>query len=214
MKIVSEKRPDLACCAITFSILTEVENALDTQAKELEEVCRELYKDGANELNIFATSMGAYSTCLLLSNEQLSEIIKTVILFDPADYYFHQKVENLTSDITWAGYRDYDPKQSVVSDLLKNLSRNVTVHIIHLTMRTYTSSGYVEAKYSKRTVDHPEAYPRLSTRMIKSMYAKLPDKNKGVYQEINNVPHGFFRDGDVAQNQVIITSTVCKLLPE
>ncbi len=214
MKSVSEKRPDISCCAVTFSVLTEVGNALDTQAEELVEVCRELHRNGVDELDIFATSMGTYSTCFVLANKQLTERIKTVILFDPADYYLHHQIKNLTEDITWAGYMEYNPEKPVVSDLLKGILGNATVNVIHLTVRCYTPKGYVAPEYKDRAVDYPFAFPRLNTAMVHAIYAKLPKRNKGVYTEISGVPHGFFRDGDVAHNQMVIIDTVCQLLPK
>ncbi len=196
-------------CSFDFSTeTTSDERLLDIQAKELELVCQQLLDNHhVANITIWCTSRGAYATSKLLAKNIFNERISHVIMFDPSDYY--TKISGLG---TWSGYQDYLPKSQVVSDVLTNIKGNTIVDVVHLTLRNYGPKGYFESEYINRGIDNPLGFHRLNTLMVKSFYSKLPQMNKGVYLEINTIPHGFVRDGDLQKNYERVVKSIKKLI--
>ena len=72
---LSKKMPAIAICTFNFSSQSLTESILDIQTQELDLVFKKLTLDyNFNELNIFATSMGSYSTIKLITSNKYSEI--------------------------------------------------------------------------------------------------------------------------------------------
>ncbi len=186
---------------------------LDLQAKELRDVMDQLYTTNQFEsVDVFCTSMGAYASVKILVDMESDGLINKVIFFDPADYYLSSRFSTLEGEDTWSGYMDYDPKEEVVSDRLKDYVGIATIHVIHLTLRNHGPNGYVEKDYRDRGKDEPSAYPRLNTKMVKKFYDNVPSRNQGEYVEMGDVPHGFMRDGNIQRNNVKVAEMIEMLL--
>lgn len=196
-------------CSFDFSTETiGDERLLDIQAKELELLCHQLFDNHhVTNITIWCTSRGAYATSKLLASGKFNDKISHVIMYDPSNYY-----TGISNNGTWSGYQDYLPKSQVVSDVLTNIKGNTIIDVVHLTLRNYGPKGYFESEYINRGNDNPLGFPRLNTLMVKSFYSKLPQKNKGVYLEINTIPHGFVRDGDLQKNYERVVKSIKKLI--
>jgi hypothetical protein len=200
--------PDHTICSFDFTYASKSGNIFTIQAEELANVMNQLLTNhNFNQIDIFCTSMGAYSTVKLLCNKRLTEKLKHIILYDPADYY-----ADAQSDDTWSGADDYPPKERVISDELRNVKGKCVIDVVHLTLRNYSPDGYLDSDYSDRGTDHPGGYPRLNSQMVKAFYAKTPAPNMGRYLEERGVPHGFIRDGNIAKNLSQIAATIANLL--
>ncbi len=206
------KITDSSICTFSFSTHSESESLLDLQSRELEEVFSELTtKYDFKEINIFTTSMGAYATTYLLSNNKYSDIIKHVIFYDPADYYISAKFAG-SNDVTWSGTDLYRPNKEVVSNRLKLINSQTKISVVHLTLRNYSKSGHIDKKFVDRGIDHEGGYPRLNKQMVKHFYHCIPDINRGEYIKETGVPHAILRDGEITANLDKVTSTVSSLL--
>ncbi len=207
--LLNQALPSISICATTLTEKPSLQETLTLQQEELVEVCHELAdKHQVDSIHIYATSMGAYSTCFLLANTEYSNKLRQVIFYDPADYY----LDNNSEEYTWTGFAEYSPGRAVVSSLLKNVSGRALVHVVHLTLRNYGPSGYSTGNYVERGRAEASLFPRLNSKMVKTFYTNLPEKNRGEYLEVNDVPHGFIGDGDIPQNLGKITATVESLL--
>ena len=208
---LSKTLDDYVICMFDFT-RSDNESILDAQSRELTSVFKDLInKNKFEKIDIFCTSMGAYATVKILSNSKYSKVIKKVIFFDPADYYILQKLHQNENN-TWSGHQTYYPSSKVISDELRNIPSNIKVDVVHLTIHNYSSSGYFTKNLTERNIDQNNGFPRLSTKMVKAFYEKLPNKNKGKYLEISNLPHGFIRDGNIEENIKKVVSVVNKLL--
>lgn len=205
---LGEKLSDYSIGTFSFTSKSETESLLDIQSRELEEVLNQLVSEHHfSKIDIFCTSQGAYATVVVLSSHKFDESIRSVIAYDPSDHYVEG--DDLHS---WTGSQEYVPNRRVVSDELANISGSYKVNVVHLTLRNYGTSGYIEKENSKRSEDNPSGYPRLNTQMIKNFYSKIPVSNKGEYIEVSNVPHAILRDGNIPQNIDSVVDTVSKLL--
>ncbi len=206
------KITDSAICTFDFSDHADHESLLDIQSRELEEVFSELTtKYDFNEINIFTTSMGAYATVYLLSNNTYSNIIKHAIFYDPADYYISAKFAG-SNDHTWSGPDLYRPNKEVVSNRLKLIDSNAKISVVYLTLRNYSKSGYIDTDFSNRGIDHEGGYPRLNKQMVKHFYHCIPAKNQAGYIKEAGVPHAILRDGNIQANLDKVSTTCANLL--
>lgn len=212
IELLLSKLPNTSICTFSFTTRCTTESILDLQSRELEDVFQQLISDYQyNEINIFTTSMGAYPTIKLLASIRYSNIIKRVIFYDPADYYLSAKFGD-SSDVTWSGSQSYTPTKEVVSDKLRDITGITQISVVHLTLKNYGTTGYIKDDFVERALDEPNGYPRISSQMVKSIYDKIPLKNKADYIEEPLVPHAFLRDGNVADNIAKVTSSIIKLL--
>lgn len=212
VKQISRHLPNTEICTFTMTETTDPSLTHDTQVKEVEEVIEMLLtKHLFKRIDIFCTSMGAYSTSFLLNNPKYSQAINRVIFFDPADYYTDHNLANKQGN-SWSGPDDYLPVGEVASDKLRGVRSNLLAHVVKLTVRNYGKNGYVYPDYDKRGEDVAWEYPRLNTKMVMSFYDKLPGTNKGQYIEINHLPHAFLRDGNIEENQKQVVSLIVDLL--
>lgn len=213
IKAVSVVLPEHSICSFTFSSQHD-NNLLKQQSIELQQIFSQLESEYSfGTYDIFATSMGAYATVELLQDEQVRQKINNVMFFDPADYYQNLQFTSVDGEITWSGYQPYKPTEPTISDKLANLTgTSPTVDVVHFTIRNHGMNGYVDSDYSSRSIDHSGANPRLSTDMVKAFFFKTAPLNRGQYLEINNVPHGFLRDGDLVANVNIIILLIQRLL--
>lgn len=213
---LSQKLSNYTICS--FGLSNQVEdgqNLLEVQSTELEEIFAKLStKHNFSSYTVFSTSMGAYSTVRILNNDQFSKLIESVIFLDPADYYTSDELKfaDANSEITWAGYADYLPTESVISTELKNYRGKATIHVVHHILRNYGQNNYLETNKQKRGLDNPLGYPRLSTKMIKNYYTSIPKSNQGKYLEVPNLPHAILRDGNISSNIDLVVKIVWKLL--
>lgn len=203
---------ETAFCSFNFSTTCSEGSLLDLQSQELQEVFKELTtKNDFKEINIFTTSMGAYATIYLLSDNKYSDILKHVIFYDPADYYISAKFAD-SNDVTWSGPDIYRPNKEVVSNRLKLIDSNAKISVVHLSLRNYSKSDYIDKDYSNRGIDHEGGYPRLNKQMVKHFYHCIPAKNQAGYIKEAGVPHAILRDGDIAANLSKVSTTCADLL--
>lgn len=213
-RALGEKLEGFVICTFTMSSeVVEGESLLNKQTEELRVVMEELVTK-FEEIDLFCTSMGAYATVRVLGVGRYYPYIRKVIMFDPADYHVSDKFQFATpdSEITWSGYQEYNPQDKTVVEELKNYGGEATIDMVHLVVRNHGSSGYVEKEYRDRGNDDPGGYPRLNTEMVKRFYENTPEKNRGQYVEVNNLPHGFMRDGDIAKNLERVVDVVVRLI--
>lgn len=179
-----------------------------TQVDELKTVLRFLKKKKSiTNVKLFVTSMGAYGACYVLADAEFSNLVAKVLFFDPADYYIGEE-----SDSTWSGYEDFKPDKVLVSSMLREIHSSVLINVVHLTLRNHGPSGYISDDLRKREYGSPDSFPRLNTAMVKAMYNKLPEANRGKYIELGNVPHGFIRDGNLRRNEKLVSELITHLL--
>lgn len=212
--LLKHNLPSLAYCTFT---LTQVEKDIDTllykQAEELEVLASTLLKrDNFSKLILYTSSMGAFATTMLVTNPKFSKYISHVLYFDPADYYLTGNVTRPSGSITWAGHESYKPNKPTASSLLKKLQGNIKVNVIHFTIKNYGPDGYCTSNLIERGKDWENGCTRLSTDMVKNFYENIPIANKGKYLEVSNLPHGYFRDGDIKQNIQILTNNIVSLI--
>lgn len=209
---ILEKLPDYSICTFSFSTTSKTESILDVQARELIEVFEQLTTHhNFQQIDIFATSMGAYATIKLLSSNKYASTIKNVIFYDPADYYPSAKFAD-SNDVTWSGPQSYAPNSKVISDELKQLKGEYKITVVHLTLRNYNQDKYIDTNYSDRGIDHADGYPRLSTDMVRAIFEKIPLKNQGIYIEDPTVPHAILRDGDITANLERVSNMILAIL--
>lgn len=213
VRAISNVLPEHLICSFTFSSESNVD-LLKQQSVELQQVLSKLESNcNFDAYDIFATSMGAYATVELLQDKQVCQKINSVIFFDPADYYQNLKIKSADEEITWSGYQPYKPIKPTISDKLMNLSTHLpSIHVVHCIVRNHGINGYVDSTHTMRDIDHSEAYSRLSTNMVKAFLLKAPFANQGQYLEVNNMPHGFLRDGNIQNNITIVASLIKRLL--
>lgn len=212
--LLSAQLPEHLICTFSLSQQSqEGTSLLDLQAAELTEVMAELvHAHRFISYDIFATSMGAYAAIKLLLTPAYSPLFSRVILLDPADYYLSDTFSDPNSEITWSGYQAYAPAKPVISSQLSHYQGRAVIDVVHLTVRNHGPQGYVHSDHTKRGEDTPDAYPRLSTQMVKQFYHQVPAQNRGQYIELNHVPHGFFRDGNLASNLHKVSTLLARLL--
>ena len=194
-----EKIQDLNYVSFTFRPdIGKDEYSLTQQIKDTIEVVDITEKEfQAQEIIIFATSMGAYAATKLLTNQKYNDLITTAIYYDPADFPLDDSQTNKKFK-TWSGDDVYAPTTSTISQILETMTSQAKVHIINSTLRNHLRDRYVEAPY--RGDDNPDLFPRLNNDMVKAFYNFLPRANKGRYLETNTVPHAFLRDGYIQRN--------------
>lgn len=211
---LSQRLSHHTICTFTVSnSCNEGESLLDKQSAELGEVMGQLISQHKfTKLDIFCTSMGAYVAVKVLINPAYRQLFDKVIFFDPADYYLSSHFDSADREITWSGYMEYLPKELLVSDELKKYEGEATINVVHLTVHNHGPKGYVDEKYEDRGKDHSDAFPRLNTMMVKKFYANTPAKNKGMYVEVSDLPHGFIRDGDIQTNLIKVADIISDLI--
>jgi hypothetical protein len=203
---------DTSFCSFNISATCADGSLLELQSQELLEVFHQLTtKHDFKEINIFTTSMGAYASTDLLSTNLYSDIIKHMIFYDPADYYIGAKFTD-SNDVTWSGPDTFRPNKEVVSNRLKFIDSQTKISVVHLTLRNYSKSGYIDKDYSKRGIDHDGGYPRLNKDMVRHFFNCLPTINKAKFVKEPGVPHGFLRDGDITTNLRKVSTTCADLL--
>lgn len=212
--LLSEKLPNHTICSFSLSQGSEEgTSVLDSQSQQLVEVIAELSSSHRfASYDLFCTSMGAYPAVKLLLDPQFSRLIRRAIFFDPADYYLSANFSDPDKEFAWSGSQDYSPIEPVISDELTKYRGEATIDVVHLTIRNYSSGGYVHDDYGKRGEDTPSAYPRLNTSMVKRFYDSTPAQNRGKYLEVNNLPHAISRDGKVSENLSKVSDLVQELL--
>jgi len=184
---------------------------LSNQTNDLKEVLKFFINKNINKFILIATSAGAYSTCEILGSNEFNKLIKKVILIDPADYYV-EEAKKLKIYNTWSGSDEFKPTNRLVSCELFSIKGNFKIDVIHLTLKNYGNHDYIEKDFSKRGKSFPNAFPRLNTMMVKNFYETIPEKNKGKYLEIDNIPHGIFRDGKINQNILKVVNMLQEIL--
>lgn len=194
--------PDHAICTFSLSQRSEEGTSLlDVQEDELSEIISQLTAEHSfSEYDLFATSMGAYAAVKVLMHPEYRKVIRRVVFFDPADYYISDTFSDPDKEITWSGYQQYSPNRPVISSELSNYQGSARVDVVHLTVRNHGPNGYQESDFAKRGIDSPGCFPRLNTAMVKKFYENTPVGNRGEYREVGNLPHGFFRDGNIKAN--------------
>lgn len=216
VSLLNKRLSQHTICTFTMSSsCKDGESLLGKQAAELGEVMEKLISQQRFvKYDLFCTSMGAYAVVKALINPVHSHVFNKVIFFDPADYYLSSNFGSADGELTWSGYMEYLPTEPLVSDELKKYRGEATIHVAHLTVRNHGSGGYVGAKYEDRGKDHPEAFPRLNTEMVKKFYESTSLKNRGRYVEVGGLPHGFIRDGDIQDNLVKVADLIAELLAD
>lgn len=213
VKLIDHKLTDHTICTFTFSQKSNTIPLLQQQVNELEEVLDKLIASVQfKEINLWCTSMGAYSTVKVITNPKYNQYLKHAILFDPADYYLDDRALSVDDEFTWSGYESYNPKFPTISKSLSDITSDISVNVTHLIVKNHNQSGYLDKKYSERNMNNPKGYPRLNTEMVKQFYKNLPVKNTGEYQEIDHVPHAIFRDGDINYNLTTIANQLIEAL--
>lgn len=180
---------------------------INQQIDDLKEVVR-FAKDDLNYNRIFlmATSMGAYSTCFLLSDSKYNDLIEEVLFLDPCDYDIRKASKNEL--FACKGYEEYKQTDSMATKLLEKITSNVKVHVIRQTLRNHGPKGYISKNYNERGKERDDLYPRLNEKMIRTFYDKSPKANKGIYKEVDNLPHAFIRDGDIDKNMEKVSEII------
>ena len=190
---------DLNYISFTFRPnIGEDEYSIAQQIQDTIEVLNITINDfHAQEIIVFATSMGAYAATKVLTNKDYDDFITTAIYYDPADYYVDETLTN-KSGKTWSGDDIYAPTSPTISQSLKKMTSQAKVHVINSTLRNYLRGNYVSEPY--RGDDNLELFSRLNNDMVKAFYKHLPKINKGKFIETNTLPHAFLRDGYVKRN--------------
>lgn len=214
VSLLSKQLPQHTVCTFTMSSSCQNgESLLEKQAKELGEVMEQLKSNNKfTKFDLFCTSMGAYAAVKVLTNPTYSQLFDKVIFFDPADYYLSSSFGSADGELTWSGYMEYVPNESLISDELKQYQGDAKIDVVHLTLRNHCFEGYIDEKYEDRGKDHSEAYPRLNTKMVKNFYENTPTNNRGTYTEVGDLPHGFIRDGDIQKNLARVADVVTELV--
>jgi hypothetical protein len=198
----------------TYRGLDEGEQtSLNQKTIDLEEVLDFAQnKLGTKTIKLFCTSMGSWATVKVIINKRYNKFITDVFLLDPCDYY--QKESAIDTEIAyhWKGYENYKPEGPVLSDHMKGITSDVRVRVVSLIVRNYSRNGYNSDKSLERGKTTDGFYPRLNIEMVKAFYAKTPDKNKGGFVELDNLPHAFMRDGDVHDNVQRISKLILQYL--
>ncbi len=179
------------------------------QVKDLEAVIKYLIaenKDG--ELSLIATSAGAFSSVYAVCNKAFKDNIKKLVLLDPADYYLADA--DKTEVHSWSGADDYQPEQATLASKISEIIPQCLVDVIHLSLKNYSAQGYIDEDFQERGNSHEEGYPRLNKEMVQAFYDNLPEINKGKFSQVEGIPHGFVRDGDVE----VLIAKVASLLAE
>ncbi len=211
--LLDSKLKNHSICTFTFSQNTKTIPLLEKQTIELENVLDELVSTHKiKHLDLWCTSMGAYSTVKAITNPKYNQYLNHTIFFDPADYYLNDHALSVDDEFTWSGYQHYNPISPTLSQTLSTISSNIIINVTHLTVKNHNESGYLEKEYSLRNMSNPRAYPRLSTDMVKQFYKNIPANNRGKYQEIDHLPHAIFRDGDINYNLTTIASQLIEAL--
>jgi hypothetical protein len=212
--LLSQRLPKYTICACSLSqSCADGVSLLDAQEAELVDIFSNLTRTQPySSYTLWCTSMGAYTTVRILMHPLYSQKIDHVIFFDPADYYISDTFSDPNQEITWSGYQKYKPEKPVISYELTKYEGMAVIDVVHLIVRNYSSMGYVHSDYAKRGEDSTNGFSRLNTEMVKKFYENVPPRNKGTYTEINNLPHGFIRDGNIKQNLENVAKIVAKLI--
>lgn len=204
------KLPDYTLVTMSFSQMPDTNN-LQLQVDDLKGLIKELtQKFDEPQISIMATSMGAYSVCFLLVDPGYAKKVERIIFLDPADY--EAEMAGVVTHDSWSGFEKYEPKGRTASDRLREIKGKAKVHVIHLTLKNHGPNGYHQAKFEARGSNEINGFPRLNSEMVKSFYNKLPTKNQGSYLEVNNIPHGFVRDGNIPINEERVATLIAKVL--
>lgn len=204
---------DLPYNIATFSfrgVETNSRKPLKQQVVDLEEVIDFIcHNKDIKTVVLICTSMGAYSSSLVLLNNKYKDIISQVIYLDPADFYI-SKDKQYDGGGTWAGYQEFKPKGKTASSTLNNIKSKVKIDVISFLLRNHGPDGY--APEDQRSKDNPKRYLRLNNDMVRSFYKNTPIKNRGKYIEDKKLPHAFVRDGDVRENELRIVELITECL--
>lgn len=206
---MSEHNPDYQVVTFSFRGVEQKKKVvLRNQVEDLKEVIDFLISDGHKDITILCTSMGAFSTCFALTDDDCKNYITKAIFLDPADYEL--STIDAEEQHTLSGADKYAFTSAIASSLLAKVSGGVIIDVAHLTIHNYGPDGYAEPE--NRGNDNPQLKPRLNTRMVKAFYERTPSKNRGQYIEIADIPHAFVRDGNIEQNVSKLTLSLTQLL--
>lgn len=213
INLIQETDPTLSCASFTFAErLSDEPLPLSQQTADLRGVIDFLVADNSKEIVLVATSMGFCSASQILHDPKYSQSIRQVILLDPADYPLEADHQLSDQAHTWSGADEFDHPPDLFSDLLPQVSGNYQVDVVHFCLRNYGPDGYIDKQYTNRGRDHSDGFPRLNRAMIRSIYDKLPPDNQGQWLEVDGLPHGINRDGNIAQNIHQISTLLSRLL--
>lgn len=181
---------------------------LKQQVLDLREVASFLISEkNIQNINLVCTSAGAYSASYMLVDKEFSNSVSKAIFIDPADYFIANE-NKYGEPSTWSGVDKFDVNFKTSSDLLTKIKSEVKVDVVYFTIRIYGKDGY-----SKDGVkDNPKLFPRLNAQMVKKFFSNTPNRNKGQYIEVNNIPHAIKRDGDANKNIKRLSDLIYKLI--
>lgn len=214
-RALSEELSDYAICSTTLSQNSSDVSLMEQQSTELLSILNDFrMNESFSRIDLWCTSMGVYPTIKILLNPSFQKFFTKVIFFDPADYYLESDIVKTGGNLTWAGYQKYDPDRPTIASRLLDIQTTASIDVVRLALRNQNASDYYDKEYEDRGIDHDDGFPRLSKEMVKAFYSNIPQINKGEYYELDGVPHGFIRDGNISKNiQAIVTNT-SKLLSD
>jgi hypothetical protein len=194
----------------SFSFRDGKNATFSSQINDLIDLCIYLLeKKDVKELKIICTSDGAASSTFVLLDKRIESFISVILFLDPAVYYLDDIPTRPLDD--WKGFQDFLPKKKMYGEVLKEANFNAVLHVIHFSLRNYSSQGYVDDPLT-RGLDIPTKYSRMNKASIKHFYECIPLKNKGVYREVSNLPHAYMRDGEIANNINNVVQLISSLL--
>jgi hypothetical protein len=173
---------------------------------DLEELLEHLISKGYTNINLVATSSGFVSTVFAITNANLSDYIKKVVLLDPADYEFEGRKH------TWTSYEEYKPESALISSKLRKLASNIKIHTIFFALKAWDTHLKEIVKADKLNTNNPNHVTRMNIEMTKNIHKEVPEKNRGKWIEDKVLPHAFERDFDVNNSQTIIAQYVVDLI--
>lgn len=214
IRILKSQLTQYTFCTFTLSqSASSNDELLAIQTRELEEVVTDLiHKDSFETITIYTSSMGAFATTQLIVNPKCGNYVNRVLYFDPADYYLEGNATKSSGSVTWSGHEDFNPERPTVSSLLLNMQGDMKIDVVHFTIKNYGPMGYYGDNFLDRGVGHADCFPRLNTQMVKSFYLNTPIPNRGRYLELDNLPHGYFRDGYLEKNLITLDQSIRKIL--
>lgn len=201
-KILEEK--DFPSTLVSFSFRGRDEGreySHTQQIEDLEDVLDYLIREGFSKITLIPTSMGFISVACVLNNQKYTTFISEVLMLDPADYPIDMSRE------TWTGMDEFIPTTELYSNLLKNISSNLKISIVHFSLRNF-DKNYKAKTDLERGVDNPEAFCRLNKDMELNIFNNVPEKNRGEFLEDYKLPHAFSRDGDINKNHKIVAEYI------
>lgn len=182
---------------------------MEVSTLELKEVIKESEKSFPyRKIILVLTSSGSIPSTNCILDSEVNGSIQRAIYLDPANYYTTKEGKSVMEEC-WKGAVEFNPIHPVISDKMKDISCGVIIDVVPFTIRNTYGNRYVEEE--KRGIDHEGLYTRINVEATKAFYLSTPESNRGRYLEIDSVPHGFLRDGDISKNIETLVSTVKEL---